>query len=110
LIEAYGDDSRDKDSEGCLGMAKKKSLITAAVAFASSPLGRRLILQAKEYAARPENQARARALMQQAKEYAARPENQQRIRQVMKPRSSKSPTRKPSFTADTPSYGTPPRT
>ncbi len=92
-------------------MAKKrKTLITAAVAFASTPAGRRLIQQAKEYASRPENQARARALVQQAKEYAARPENQARIQKLMKTRSAKSATDKPSPGAGFPSYGTPPRT
>jgi hypothetical protein len=84
-------------------MAKKKTLITAAVAFASTPTGRRLIQQAKEYASRPENQARARALVQQAKEYSARPENQERIQKLMKSRSS---NRRPPTTPQP--YGTPP--
>ena len=50
-------------------MAKKKktSLIAAAAAFAASPQGRRLLQMAKEYASKPENQARARQLIADAR-------------------------------------------
>jgi hypothetical protein len=48
-------------------MPKKKTLLTAAVAFASSPQGRRLIQQAKEYATRPENQAKAKQAITKAR-------------------------------------------
>ena len=87
-------------------MARKKTLLAAAAAFASTPTGRRLIQQAREYASRPENQARARAVVQQAREYAARPENQERIRRLMKSRSvhPSSPSRPGDYGAP----GTPP--
>ena len=49
-------------------MAKKrKGMIAAAAAFAASPQGRRLIQQAKGYAARPETKARAQELVAQAR-------------------------------------------
>ncbi len=68
-------------------MAKRKGLIAAAMAFASTPAGRRVIQQAKNYASRPENRERARAFVQQAREYAARPENRERVQKVINRRS-----------------------
>ena len=46
---------------------KRKGMIAAAAAFAASPQGRRLLQQAKEYAARPETKARAQELVAQAR-------------------------------------------
>ena len=50
---------------------KRKGLVAAAAAFAASPQGRRLLQQAKEYAARPETKERARALVEQARTRAS---------------------------------------
>jgi len=52
-------------------MARKKTLLAAAMAFASSPQGRRLIQQARDYASRPENRAKAQQALAQAKSRAA---------------------------------------
>ena len=46
---------------------KRKGLFVAAAAFASSPQGRRLMQQAKEYASRPETKERAQQLLSQAR-------------------------------------------
>ena len=46
---------------------KTRTLLTAAMAFAASPQGRKLLQQAKEYAARPETKAKAAQLFGQAK-------------------------------------------
>ena len=83
-------------------MARKKTLITTAAAFASTPMGRRLIMQAKEYASRPENQARVRNVIQQAREFASRPENQERIRKLMKSRTTNASASKPPGTGNVP--------
>lgn len=49
-------------------MAKKsKALLAAAVAFAASPQGRKLLTQAKEYASRPETKQRAQELVAKAR-------------------------------------------
>lgn len=48
-------------------MAKKKGLLLAAAAFASSPQGRRFIQQAKEFVARPENRAKAEQVISQVR-------------------------------------------
>lgn len=45
----------------------KKSLFAAAAAFAASPQGRRMLQQAKEYASRPENRARAKQFIADAR-------------------------------------------
>ena len=46
---------------------KRKGMVVAVTAFASSPQGRRLIQQAKEYASRPETKAKAQQLVAQAR-------------------------------------------
>ena len=76
-------------------MAKgRKGLVGAALAFAASPQGRRVIQQAKEYASKPENRQKAQQLVQQAR--------------------SRRPGAKPGTTPDgttgaNPPYGTPPQ-
>ena len=69
-------------------MARRKTLLAAAVAFASSPQGRRMIQQAKTYAQRPENRAKAQQAVSQVK--------------------SRATARKGSAAAGAPPYGTPP--
>ena len=46
---------------------KSKGLVAAAMAFAASPQGQRLIRQAKEYAQRPENREKAKQFIEQAR-------------------------------------------
>ena len=49
-------------------MAKaRRGILAAAVAFAASPQGRKLLVQAKDFAARPENRQRAQQAIQQAR-------------------------------------------
>jgi hypothetical protein len=50
--------------------AKSRTLLAAAVAFAASPPGRKLLKQAKEYAALPETKQRAQQLVAQARSRA----------------------------------------
>jgi hypothetical protein len=77
-------------------MAKKsKGLLAAAMAFAASPQGRRLLQQAKEYAGRPENKQRAQDLMSQARS--------RRKARFAQPTSSTGPVGE----STTPPYGTP---
>ena len=50
-------------------MAKKtRGLLAAAMAFAATPQGQRLLQQAKEYASRPETKQRAQQLIAQARQ------------------------------------------
>jgi hypothetical protein len=74
-------------------MARKKTLLAAAMAFASSPQGRRLIQQAREYASRPENRAKA----------------QQALAQVRSRATSRGTSTGTSTGTSAPPYGTPPR-
>lgn len=46
---------------------KRRTLLTAALAFAATPQGQRLLQQAKEYAQRPETKQRAQQLLAQAR-------------------------------------------
>jgi hypothetical protein len=46
---------------------KRRTLLTAALAFAATPQGQRLLQQAKEYARRPETKQRAQQLLAQAR-------------------------------------------
>jgi len=46
---------------------KRRTLLTAALAFAATPQGQRLLQQAKEYARRPETKQRAQELLSQAR-------------------------------------------
>jgi hypothetical protein len=46
---------------------KRRTLLTAALAFAATPQGQRLLQQAKEYAQRPETKQRAQQLLSQAR-------------------------------------------
>jgi hypothetical protein len=46
---------------------KRRTLLTAALAFAATPQGQRLLQQAKEYARRPETKQRAQELLTQAR-------------------------------------------
>jgi hypothetical protein len=78
-------------------MARKRArssrgLLAGAAAFAASPQGRKLIQQAREYAARPETKEKAQQIVAQlrARRAAARP-------------GPPSPA-----AGDTPTYGTPP--
>lgn len=73
-------------------MARKKGLVAAAAAFAASPQGRKLLQQAKQYAAKPENREKAKQLLADVR--ARRKGGITPSRRVDPP--------------DTPSYGTPP--
>jgi len=73
---------------------KRKGMLAAAAAFAASPQGRRLIQQAREYAARPETKARAQELLAQARN---------------RRKGGTTPQAAPDPAPTGPAYGTPPR-
>jgi hypothetical protein len=80
---------------------KRKTVLTAAAAFAASPQGRRLLERVKEYATRPETKARAQELLAQAR---ARRQGRPQAAPPAPSRSRFSVPRR-----NTPSYGTPPQ-
>jgi hypothetical protein len=76
---------------------KSRTLLAAAVAFAASPPGRKLLKQAKDYAARPETKQRAQRLVAQARS---------RGKARVEPGSASSVR---ASDAPAPTYGTPPQ-
>ena len=73
---------------------KRRTLLTAALAFAATPQGQRLLQQAKEYAKRPETKQKAQQLLAQARSKGVR---------------GSRPGSTVSNSSTTPTYGTPPQ-
>ena len=82
---------------------KRKGAVAAAAAFAASPQGRRLLQQAKEYAQRPENKAKARELIAQARTRAKAAKQGATTSQPAGGTTTTSST-----PSTTPTYGSPP--
>ena len=79
---------------------KRRTLLTAALAFAATPQGQRLLQQAKEYAKRPETKQKAQQLLAQARSKGVR---------GSRPGSTVSGANSSTYGSTSPTYGTPPQ-